>query len=174
MSGLRKAAGIEVGAKVFGYYVDDPERYGVAELDENKKVINIEEKPAKPKSNYAVTGLYFYDNTVVSKAKSLTPSARGELEITALNNLYLKEEKLSMEILGRGMAWLDTGTHTALLDASNFVSTLEKKQGLQIACLEEIAYKMGNISKDELLVQAEQLKKSSYGEYLFKVASGRV
>ena len=174
VSGLIKAASLEVGAKVFGYYVDDPERYGVAELDENKNVINIEEKPTNPKSNYAVTGLYFYDNTVVAKAKSLTPSARGELEITALNNLYLKEKKLSMEILGRGIAWLDTGTHTALLDASNFVSTLERKQGLQIACLEEIAFKKGNISKEQLLEQAEQLKKSSYGEYLFKVASGRV
>lgn len=170
---LQNAAAIEDGARVFGYYVDDPERYGVAEVDENKNVLSIEEKPEKPKSSYAVTGLYFYDETVVEKAKSLKPSARGELEITALNNLYLEEKKLTMEIMGRGFAWLDTGTHQSLLDASNFVATMEKKQGLQVACIEEIAFKMGYISKDALLEQAHMLSKNSYGQYLFKVADGR-
>ncbi|MCB0413926.1 MAG: glucose-1-phosphate thymidylyltransferase RfbA [Bdellovibrionales bacterium] len=171
---LRKTAHLEVGAKVFGYYVDDPERYGVAEIDNNNNVISIEEKPQNPKSNYAVTGLYFYDETVVEKAKKLQPSKRGELEITALNNLYLEEKKLSMEVMGRGFAWLDTGTHQSLLDASNFVATIQKKQGLQVACLEEIAYKMGYINKNVLLEQAHLLNKNSYGEYLFKVAEGRI
>jgi len=167
---LNRAASITDGAVVFGYWVRDPQRYGVAEFDKDGKVISLEEKPANPKSNYAVTGLYFYDNTVVSKAKSLKPSKRGELEITDLNRIYLNENKLNVEILGRGFAWLDTGTHESLLNASNYVSTIEHRQGLKIACIEEIAYKRHFIDKKQLLVLANELKNNEYGEYLFKLS----
>jgi glucose-1-phosphate thymidylyltransferase len=159
------------GATVFGYYVNDPERYGVVEFDNNNKVNSIEEKPTSPKSNYAVTGLYFYDNSVVEKAKKVTPSKRGELEITDLNNMYLTEGTLNVELLGRGMAWLDTGTHHSLLQASNFVESIEERQGLKIACLEEIAYRMGYINKDQLKVLAQPLLKNNYGQYLLKIAN---
>ncbi|MDD3320726.1 MAG: glucose-1-phosphate thymidylyltransferase RfbA [Paludibacter sp.] len=167
---LREAAEIKDGAIVFGYYVNDPERYGVAEFDKNGKVLSLEEKPEKPKSNYAVTGLYFYSNDVVKKSLGLKPSKRGELEITDLNRLYLEEERLSMKLMGRGMAWLDTGTHDSLLDASNFISTIENRQGLKVACLEEIAYRSGYISKEKLIQLAEPLKKNHYGEYLIKIS----
>ena len=153
-------------ATVFGYYVKDPNRYGVAEFDESGNVISIEEKPKNPKSNYAVTGLYFYPNDVVKKAKEIRPSQRGELEITDLNKLYLDEDRLSVELLGRGYAWLDTGTHESLLDASMFIQTIENRQGLKVACIEEIAYDMGYISKEELLKLAKTLQKNQYGEYL--------
>lgn len=162
------------GATVFGYFVNDPERYGVVEFDENRKVISLEEKPKKPKSNYAVTGLYFYDNTVVSKAKSLKPSARGELEITDLNKLYLNEGSLDVKLLGRGIAWLDTGTHDSLLEASNYVSAIENRQGLMVACLEEIAYSKKYISREKLLELAEPLKKNEYGQYLLKIADNKI
>jgi glucose-1-phosphate thymidylyltransferase len=168
---LKDAASLKDGAVVFGYYVNDPERYGVAEFDENGKVLSLEEKPAVPKSNYAVTGLYFYSNDVVQKAKGLKPSARGELEITDLNKIYLQEERLNMQLLGRGMAWLDTGTHDSLLEASNFIATIENRQGLKVACLEEIAYNSGFINKEQLLALAEPLKKNYYGQYLLKIAS---
>lgn len=170
-SHLRKAAQLKDGAMVFGYYVNDPERYGVAEFDKSGKVLSIEEKPQHPKSNWAVTGLYFYGNDVVEKAKGLKPSARGELEITDLNRLYLNEGRLSVELLGRGMAWLDTGTHDSLLEASNFISTIQNRQGLQVACLEEIAFRNGYIDKEQLLNLAEPLKKNRYGQYLLKIAS---
>ena len=170
---LREAATLKDGATVFGYYVNDPERYGVAEFDENGKVISLEEKPAKPKSNYAVTGLYFYSNDVVEKAKKLKPSARGELEITDLNRIYLEEGRLSLEIMGRGMAWLDTGTHDSLLEAANFIATIQNRQGLMVACLEEIAYHNGYISREQLLKLAEPLKKNLYGQYLIKVAQNK-
>jgi glucose-1-phosphate thymidylyltransferase len=170
-SQLRKAGTLTDGAVVFGYYVTDPERYGVAELNGEGKVIGLEEKPEHPKSNFAVTGLYFYGPDVVAKAKSLKPSKRGELEITDLNRLYLEEERLHMKIMGRGMAWLDTGTHDSLLQASNFISTIEKRQGLKIACIEEIAYKCGYISKEELLVLAKPLEKNEYGQYLKRIAN---
>ena len=162
------------GATVFGYFVNDPERYGVVEFDENRKVISLEEKPKKTKSNYAVTGLYFYDNTVVSKAKSLKPSARGELEITDLNKLYLNEGSLDVKLLGRGIAWLDTGTHDSLLEASNYVSAIENRQGLMVACLEEIAYSKKYISREKLLELAEPLKKNEYGQYLLKIADNKI
>lgn len=168
---LREAAQLEDGAMVFGYYVNDPERYGVAEFDSNGKVLSLEEKPLQPKSNYAVTGLYFYSNDVIAKSKGLKPSKRGELEITDLNRLYLEEERLSMKIMGRGMAWLDTGTHDSLLEASNFIATIENRQGLKVACLEEIAFRNGYISKEQLLKLAEPLKKNHYGEYLVKIAN---
>ncbi len=168
---LKEAATLEDGAVVFGYYVNDPERYGVAEYDTNGKVLSLEEKPAIPKSNYAVTGLYFYSNDVIQKAKGLKPSARGELEITDLNKLYLQEERLKVQLLGRGMAWLDTGTHDSLLEASNFIATIENRQGLKVACLEEIAFNNGFINKDQLLKLAEPLKKNYYGQYLLKIAS---
>jgi len=167
---LREATKLEDGAVVFGYYVNDPERYGVAEFDTDGKVLSLEEKPLQPKSNYAVTGLYFYSNDVVAKSKALKPSKRGELEITDLNRIYLEEERLNMKIMGRGMAWLDTGTHDSLLEASNFISTIENRQGLKVACLEEIAYRNGYINKDQLLKLAEPLKKNHYGEYLLKIA----
>lgn len=170
-SHLKRAAELKEGAVVFGYYVNDPERYGVAEFDKNGKVLSIEEKPTQPKSNWAVTGLYFYGNDVVKKAKGLKPSARGELEITDLNRLYLEEGRLTVELLGRGMAWLDTGTHDSLLEASNFISTIQNRQGLQVACLEEIAYRKGYISKEKLLELAEPLKKNRYGQYLIKIAN---
>ena len=162
------------GATVFGYFVNDPERYGVVEFDENRKVISLEEKPKNPKSNYAVTGLYFYNNTVVSKAKSLKPSARGELEITDLNKLYLNEGSLDVKLLGRGIAWLDTGTHDSLLEASNYVSAIENRQGLMVACLEEIAYSKKYISREKLLELAEPLKKNEYGQYLLKIADNKI
>ncbi len=168
---LKEAAALDKGALVFGYYVTDPERYGVVDFDEQGQVVSLEEKPARPSSNYAVTGLYFYDNQVVEKAKSLKPSKRGELEITDLNRLYLDKGLLRVKIMGRGMAWLDTGTHESLLQASNYIHTIEMRQGLKISCIEEIAYKMGFISREELLRLAEELKKSAYGEYLFQIAS---
>lgn len=171
---LSEAAQLKDGAVVFGYYVNDPERYGVAEFGADGKVISLEEKPAQPKSNYAVTGLYFYSNDVVAKAKSLKPSARGELEITDLNKLFLQENRLSMKLLGRGMAWLDTGTHDSLLQASNFISTIENRQGLKVACLEEIAFNKGYINKEQLLKLAEPLKKNEYGKYLLKVAASKL
>ncbi len=171
---LTDAAELKHGAKVFGYYVNDPERYGVADFDSDGKVLSLEEKPADPKSNYAVTGLYFYDNTVVEKAKTLKPSPRGELEITDLNKIYLEEESLQVQLLGRGMAWLDTGTHESLLQASNFIATIEQRQGLKVSCIEEIAYKKGYIDKAQLLELAEPLKKNQYGEYLMRLATDKI
>lgn len=168
---LRDAAQLQDGAMVFGYYVNDPERYGVAEFDANGKVLSLEEKPLQPKSNYAVTGLYFYSNDVIKKSIGLKPSKRGELEITDLNRLYLEEGRLSLKMMGRGMAWLDTGTHDSLLEASNFIATIENRQGLKIACLEEIAFRNGYISREQLLKLAEPLKKNHYGEYLIKIAN---
>lgn len=167
---LIKTAELNHGACVFGYYVTDPERYGVVEFDKNRKVISIEEKPAKPKSNFAVTGLYFYDNTVVKKAKALKPSPRGELEITDLNRVFLEEGTLEIKLMGRGMAWLDTGTYESLLQAANFIATLEQRQGLKASCIEEIAYKRGFISKKQLLELAQPIKKSQYGMYLIRIA----
>jgi glucose-1-phosphate thymidylyltransferase len=160
------------GATIFGYHVNDPERFGVVEFDREGRVLSIEEKPEVPKSNYAVTGLYFYDNDVVEIAKSIMPSPRGELEITDINNIYQARGDLQVQLLGRGFAWLDTGTHDSLLDAGQFVQTVEHRQGLKVACLEEIAHQQGWISKEELLKQADKLKKTSYGEYLYKVAAG--
>ncbi|NJB37074.1 glucose-1-phosphate thymidylyltransferase RfbA [Croceivirga sp. JEA036] len=156
-------------AVIFGNYVSDPERYGVAEFDEDKKVISIEEKPEKPKSNFAVVGLYFYPNSVVSIAKQVKPSARGELEITTINQTYLEQGNLSMQILSRGFAWLDTGTHEALTEATEFVKAVEKRTGLKIGCIEEISYRMGFISKSQLNVLGTKLKKSAYGEYIIKL-----
>ncbi|CDF02966.1 MAG: glucose-1-phosphate thymidylyltransferase RfbA [Ruminococcus sp.] len=160
-------------ATVFGYYVDDPERFGIVEFDENGKAISIEEKPEKPKSNYCVTGLYFYDNRVVEYAKGLKPSARNELEITDLNRIYLENNGLSVELLGQGFTWLDTGTHESLVEASNFVKTVEDHQHRKIACLEEIAYLNGWITKDDVLAAYETLKKNQYGQYLMDVISGK-
>jgi glucose-1-phosphate thymidylyltransferase len=171
---LLAATKIESGATVFGYHVTDPERFGVVEFDGSGKVLSLEEKPERPKSNYAVTGLYFYDNDVVDIAKSIKPSHRGELEITDVNIAYLERGDLNVAVLGRGFAWLDTGTHDSLLDASQFVQTVEHRQGFKVACLEEIAYVHGWLSKDELLVQAEKLKKTGYGEYLFNIANGMI
>ncbi len=171
---LVETSRITSGAVVFGYYVTDPERYGVAEFDDNGNVLSLEEKPSAPKSNYAVTGLYFYDNTVVEKAKSLKPSPRGELEITDLNKLYLQEGNLHVKLMGRGMAWLDTGTQESLLQASNYIYTIEKRQGLKISCIEEIAYKRGFIDKAQLLKLAKELGKSQYGEYLVNIANERI
>jgi glucose-1-phosphate thymidylyltransferase len=171
---LLKIAGLNDGSVVFGYYVNDPERYGVVEFDEKMNVISLEEKPSSPKSNYAVTGLYFYSNDVVSKAKSLKPSNRGELEITDLNRLYLNEKRLLVRILGRGMAWLDTGTHESLVQASNYIYTIEQRQGLKISCLEEIAYKRGYIDKEQLLRLAKPLEKNQYGQYLMKLAANQI
>lgn len=159
------------GAVIFGYYVKDPTSYGVVEFGENGKVISIEEKPKKPKSNYAVPGLYFYDNDVINIAKNIKPSARGELEITSVNEEYLKRGKLKVEIFGRGMAWLDTGTHDSLLEANNFVDTIQKRQGLYIACLEEIAYRKGYISKDMLYEISQTMLKTSYGQYLLDICN---
>jgi glucose-1-phosphate thymidylyltransferase len=158
-------------ATVFGYYVKDPQRYGVAEFNKKGDVTSIEEKPTKPKSNYAVIGLYFYPNDVVKKAKDVKPSNRGELEITTLNQDYLKEERLKVELMGRGYAWLDTGTHESLLEASSFIQTIENRQSLKVACIEEIAYEMGYISKEQLLELAEPLKKNQYGQYLIRRAN---
>jgi Glucose-1-phosphate thymidylyltransferase (EC 2.7.7.24) len=161
------------GATVFGYYVDDPERFGIVAFDENGKAVSIEEKPQKPKSNYCVTGLYFYDNRVVKMAKNLKPSARGELEITDLNRLYLEKGELNVELLGQGFTWLDTGTHESLVDASNFVKTIEQHQHRKLACLEEIAYLNGWISSDELLENCKDMMKNQYGQYLKDVIDGK-
>jgi glucose-1-phosphate thymidylyltransferase len=168
---LKKAVEVKSGATVFGYNVSDPERFGVVEFDENKKAISIEEKPDKPKSNWAVTGLYFYDNDVVDIAKNIKPSARGELEITDINKAYLERGDLNVGLLGRGFAWLDTGTQDSLLEASHFVQTVEKRQGFKIACPEEIAFRKGWLSKDELLEAGERLKKSPYGLYLLDIVN---
>ncbi|MFN8240166.1 MAG: glucose-1-phosphate thymidylyltransferase RfbA [Bacteroidales bacterium] len=168
---LRETSKLTDGACVFGYYVLDPQRYGVVEFDSNKQPVSIVEKPANPKSNYAITGLYFYDNTVVTKAKSLKPSPRGELEITDLNRLYLDEKKLSVKLMGRGMAWLDTGTYESLLQAANFIATLEQRQGLKASCIEEIAYKRGFITSEQLKELAKPIKNSQYGQYLLRIAS---
>jgi glucose-1-phosphate thymidylyltransferase len=162
------------GATVFGYYVKDPERYGIVEFDKTGKVLSVEEKPAQPKSRYAVTGLYFYDNTVVRIAKSIKPSDRGELEITDVNREYLARKQLRVELLGRGYAWLDTGTHESLLEAGEFIATIEKRQGLKMACIEEIAYKSGYIDKQKLLKAAESHRKNAYGEYLKMIAEQEV
>ncbi len=171
---LREAAARETGATVFGYYVDDPERFGIVEFDENGKAISLEEKPKNPKSNYCVTGLYFYDNRVVEMAKKVKPSARGELEITDLNKLYLEDDTLNVVTLGRGYAWLDTGTMDALAEATEFVKVIESRQGIQISAVEEIAYKNGWISKEKLIESAEKYGKSPYGEHLKKVAEGKI
>lgn len=155
-------------ATVFGYHVNDPNRYGVVEFDDQLNVVSIEEKPSKPKSSYAVTGLYFYPNDVVKKAESVKPSDRGELEITSINKMYLDENRLKLEIMGRGYAWLDTGTHESLLAASSFIETIEKRQGLKVACLEEISYEIGLITKEQLIKLAEPLRKNNYGQYLLR------
>ncbi|MFN8670839.1 MAG: glucose-1-phosphate thymidylyltransferase RfbA [Candidatus Sericytochromatia bacterium] len=166
---LQRAGQIQDGATVFGYWVSDPERYGVVDFNQEGKALSIEEKPKKPKSNYAVTGLYFYDKNASTVAKSIKPSARGELEITDVNNEYLKMGKLNVELMGRGFAWLDTGTYDSLMEASSFVSIIEKRQGLKIACIEEIAYKLGYIDKAQLEKLAEPLSKNSYGQYLLNL-----
>lgn len=166
---LKRAAEQQQGATVFGYYVNDPERFGVVDFDETGKALSIEEKPTEPKSNYAVTGLYFYDNDVVEIAKNIKPSHRGELEITDVNNIYLERSGLNVELLGRGFAWLDTGTHDSLLEASQFVQTVEHRQGLKIACLEEISFNNGWINSDQLLERANFFKKTGYGQYLLKL-----
>lgn len=168
---LQRAAQKETGATVFGYHVNDPERFGVVEFDDQRQAISIEEKPEEPKSNYAVTGLYFYDNDVVEIAKKIKPSPRGELEITDINQAYLEKGKLSVEVMGRGFAWLDTGPHESLLEASTFIETIEKRQNLKVACLEEIAYRMGYITKEKLVELAQPLKKNQYGRYLLRLAN---
>lgn len=169
---LKSATSKMSGATIFGYHVKDPERFGVVDFDINGNVINIEEKPQNPRSNYAVTGLYFYDNDVIKIAKSISPSSRGELEITDVNVIYQKRGDLTVQLLGRGFAWLDTGTHDSLIEAGQFVQTIESRQGLKLACLEEIAFNQSWISKDTLLKQAEALKKTNYGDYLFKISGG--
>ncbi|HEM7923526.1 TPA: glucose-1-phosphate thymidylyltransferase RfbA [Citrobacter farmeri] len=170
---LKEAAQLIDGATVFGYQVKDPERFGVVEFDANKKALSIEEKPAKPKSNYAVTGLYFYDNNVVSIAKTIKPSERGELEITSINEVYLRNGKLNVELLGRGFTWLDTGTHQSLLEASHFVETIEQHQGFKIACLEEIALYNGWLTKDEVFKIGNEYKKNGYGQYLLSLVKDK-
>jgi glucose-1-phosphate thymidylyltransferase len=169
---LLETAKLEDGAVVFGYWVKDPERYGVVEFDDQDHVLSLEEKPAHPKSNYAVTGLYFYSNDVAAKVKSLKPSTRGELEITDLNKLYLQEGRLKVKLLGRGFAWLDTGTHDSLLQASNYIATIEARQGLKVSCIEEIAYNRGFINKEQLLRLADEYRKNHYGDYLRSIAGG--
>ncbi len=169
---LQGVAAREKGATIFGYYVRDPREYGVVEFDENGRALSIEEKPEKPKSNYAVPGLYFYDNKVIEIAKNVKPSARGEIEITSINNEYLRRGELRVETMGRGFAWLDTGNHDSLLDAADFVAAFQKRQGLYISCIEEIAYKRGFITKEQLLRLAEPLSKTNYGKYLTEVANG--
>ena len=166
---LQRAAEKESGATVFGYHVNDPERFGVVEFDQEMRALSIEEKPEVPKSNYAVTGLYFYDNDVVEIAKKIQPSPRGELEITDINKAYLERGDLSVELMGRGFAWLDTGTHESLLEASLFIETIEKRQNLKVACLEEIAFRMGYITKEEVIQLAQPLKKNQYGQYLLRL-----
>mgnify|MGYP000365611686 CR=1 FL=1 len=166
---LQNAAGLKSGATVFGYYVQDPERYGVVDFDEEGNVLSLEEKPDNPKSNYAVVGLYYYDNKVVQRAKTLEPSERGELEITDLNKVYLENEELSVELMGRGTAWLDTGTHDSMLQAANFVQTIEERQGLKVASPEEVAWRMNYINSDDLKKLAEPLQKSGYGDYLLNL-----
>jgi glucose-1-phosphate thymidylyltransferase len=173
-SQLQNAAGASDGATVFAYRVHDPERYGVAEFDANGKVISLEEKPAKPKSSYAVTGIYFYDQQVCELAASLKPSARGELEITDLNRIYLEQGKLRCEVMGRGMAWLDTGTHESLLEASQYIETIERRQGLKIACPEEVAYRQGWISQSDVEALAKPMLKNNYGQYLIKMLSEKL
>ncbi|MEO1815683.1 MAG: glucose-1-phosphate thymidylyltransferase RfbA [Acetobacterium sp.] len=170
---IRKAAKLQSGAVIFGYPVTDPERYGVVEFAKDGTVLSIEEKPENPKSNFAVPGLYFYDNAVVEIAKNIKPSERGELEITTVNETYLKQGNLKVELFGRGMAWLDTGTHDSLIEASNFVETIQKRQGLYVCCVEEIAYLRGFIDKDQLLKLAEPLKKTAYGQYLIQCSKGK-
>lgn len=167
---LQEAAQKEDGATVFGYHVNDPERFGVVEFDNEMHALSIEEKPAQPKSNYAVTGLYFYDNDVVDIATNLKPSPRGELEITDVNKEYLRRNKLDVKLMGRGYAWLDTGTHDSMLEAASFIATIQKRQNLKVACLEEIAYRMGWISKDKLVELAQPMKKNDYGQYLLRLA----
>ncbi len=169
---LQQAASRKEGATIFGYYVRDPREYGVVEFDENGKALSIEEKPEHPKSNYAVPGLYFYDNDVVEIAKNVQPSARGEIEITSVNNEYLRRGTLQVETLGRGFAWLDTGNHDSLLDAADYVSAVQKRQGLYISCIEEIAYKRGFIDREQLIALAQPLLKTAYGKYLMEVAEG--
>lgn len=171
---LKKAVSREKGATVFGYQVKDPERFGVVEFDDNKRAISLEEKPANSKSNFAVTGLYFYDNDVIELAKKVKPSDRGELEITSINQMYLERGDLNVELLGRGFAWLDTGTHESLLEAGMFVETIEKRQGYKVACLEEIAFNNGWLSKEQVLEQGENLSKNSYGQYLLALAEGKL
>jgi glucose-1-phosphate thymidylyltransferase len=171
---LRECSKMKDGATIFGYYVSDPSEYGVVEFDSEFKAISIEEKPVNPKSHYAVPGLYFYDNMVVDIAKNVEPSSRGEIEITSVNNIYLKNGKLKVEVMGRGMAWLDTGTHDNLLEASNFVATLQKRQGLYISCIEEIAYNQGFINAEQLHILAKPLEKVEYGKYLINIAKGLV
>ena len=167
---LQRAASHQDGATIFGYHVSNPKDFGVVDFDSDGNVLSIEEKPQNPKSNYAVPGLYFYDNNVVEIAKNVKPSARGELEITSVNNAYLEQGKLKVELFGRGMAWLDTGTHRAMLDAANFIEAVQTRQGLYVACLEEIAYRNGFINKEQLLKQADRFQKTEYGQYLYQIA----
>jgi len=171
MSLLQSCASLETGARIFGYKVYDPERYGIVEFDENYNVLSIEEKPKKPRSNYAVPGIYFYDNQVVRYADSLKPSARGEVEITDLNNIYLEKKQLKAKLFGRGVAWLDAGTHESLLQAASFIQTVQERQGLMISCPEEIAYRMGFISQEQLLKLGQELSSNSYGRYVLEVAN---
>ncbi|CCO12180.2 glucose-1-phosphate thymidylyltransferase [Carnobacterium maltaromaticum] len=171
---LQRAAEKKSGATVFGYHVNDPERFGVVEFDEQMRAMSIEEKPEQPKSNYAVTGLYFYDNKVVEIAKNIQPSERGELEITDVNKAYLEAGELDVELMGRGFAWLDTGTHESLLEAATFIETIQKRQNLMVACLEEISYRMGYITRKELLELAQPLKKNGYGQYLLRLAETKI
>ena len=171
---LEESAQLTTGAVVFGYYVNEPKRYGVVEFDKDGNVLSLEEKPKEPKSNYAVTGLYFYDNSVVEKAKNLKPSARGELEITDLNKIFLKEKTLQIKLLGRGMAWLDTGTHESLQNASNYIATIEYRQGLKVACIEEIAFGKGFIDTNQMFKLAESMKNNNYGQYLMRIAQGKI
>lgn len=171
---LEDSVKLESGAIIFGYYSNNPESFGVVEFDDDYNVVSIEEKPDKPKSNYIVPGLYFYDNDVIEIAKNVEPSERGEIEITSINEEYLKRGKLKVQLLGRGMAWLDTGTHDGLLEAGNFIETIQKRQGLYVACLEEIAYRKGYITRDDLLREAQPLKKTGYGQYLIDLANGNI